>query len=486
MNPNYEPAERWAGVNTMSTRPALVTPDEIAERLQQPADSEPVLRETERENLARHVEFQQRITERINQRKIDEYITLRAREEATQQRKKELAAKAKAEAGSIAFVKDGASFLLDVPPTAPSVWGAGDDVLWARGEALVICGGQGVGKTTLAGQLLAGCLGVLPDVLGFPVAVARRRVLYLAMDRPQQAARNLARVFRGADRDLLSEKLRVWTGPPPADFAAAPETMLEMCLQHDADVVFVDSLKDAAMGLSGEEGGGGYNRARQKCIQNGIEVVELHHQRKSGENGAKPKTINDVYGSTFITSGAGSVIVLFGDPGDPMVEFIHLKQPINVVGPFNIVHDQFTGISRVVYDDDKDLVARARRCSTTGLSVKEAAQILTGSDTPDRGKVEKARRELQKLERKGLLTMRSADAGMGRGREDRWFAAASKADAARVDGLEECGRCNFDPSSREHTILCLHEGRPAAEVGRLFGETPETIEALREMNAQCS
>ena len=209
------------------------------------------------------------------------------------------------------------------------------------------------------------CLGVLPEVLGFPVRAARKRVLYLAMDRPRQAARNLARIFRGASRELLAERLVVWEGPPPADFAQDPDAMYAMCQLHDADVVFVDSLKDAAMGLSSEEGGGGYNRARQRCIQNGIDVVELHHQRKTGENGGKPKTISDVYGSTCITSCAGSVIVLFGDPGDPMVEFIHLKQPVNVVGPFNVIHDQQTGISRIHRDDTKDVLTVARRCSST-------------------------------------------------------------------------------------------------------------------------
>jgi hypothetical protein len=46
---------------------------------------------------------------------------------------------------------DGARFILDQPSTIPAVWGEGAQVLWAEGEALMIAGGQGLGKTTLAG-----------------------------------------------------------------------------------------------------------------------------------------------------------------------------------------------------------------------------------------------------------------------------------------------------------------------------------------------
>ncbi len=49
---------------------------------------------------------------------------------------------------------DGASFLLNQPDTVPCIWGTGSDVLWAEGEPLMFCGLAGVGKTTIAGQVL--------------------------------------------------------------------------------------------------------------------------------------------------------------------------------------------------------------------------------------------------------------------------------------------------------------------------------------------
>ena len=55
----------------------------------------------------------------------------------------------------------GGSFVLDAPDTPAAVWGTGKDVLWAEGEALMIAGPQGVGKTTLANQLIKARLGLV-------------------------------------------------------------------------------------------------------------------------------------------------------------------------------------------------------------------------------------------------------------------------------------------------------------------------------------
>jgi replicative DNA helicase len=96
----------------------------------------------------------------------------------------------------------------------------------------------------------------------------------------------------------------VWQGPPPADLAKYTGLLLDMCRKAAADTVVVDSLKDAAIGLNDDEVGAGWNRARQTAIAAGVEVVELHHQRKSaGGARASHPGIDDVYGSTWLTSG---------------------------------------------------------------------------------------------------------------------------------------------------------------------------------------
>jgi hypothetical protein len=62
-----------------------------------------------------------------------------------------------------------------------------------------------------------------------------------------------------------------------------------------------------------------------------------------------------VYGSTWLTSGLGSVIVLDGKPGDPTVELRHLKQPAEPVGPLTLRHDHTAGVT-VLFDNRPDLL----------------------------------------------------------------------------------------------------------------------------------
>jgi hypothetical protein len=304
----------------------------------------------------------------------------------------------------------GGSFILDRPLGVPAIWGSGGDVLWAEGEALMIVGPQGVGKTTLMQQLALARIGLRDQVLDWPVTETARRVLYLACDRPRQISRSFRRMVDERDRALLDERLAVWEGPPPYDFAKHPTVMASMCRSADADTVFVDSLKDVAIGLKEDEVGAAYNRARQLANAEGVQIVEAHHQTKRGSGQGPPNTLTDVYGSTWLTSGAGSVILLWGNPGDPIIDVRHLKQPANDVGPFKILHDAETGASSVWHATDLLQVARAM---PNGLTARVAAQSLYGTEKPTPSDVEKARRRLEALTAQGGLTKADGDPATG-------------------------------------------------------------------------
>lgn len=317
-----------------------------------------------------------------------------------------------------AFARGG-SFILDTPADPQPIWGRPGEVLMADGEALIIAGGQGLGKTTLAQQLALGRAGLVEydNLLGLPIQPGQRRVLYLAMDRPRQAARSFRRMVREAMRGELDERIVVWQGPPPLDLARNTALLLAMCREADADTVIVDSLKDAAIGLSDDEVGAGYNRARQTAVAAGVQLVELHHNRKT-LNGAKAErpNIDDLYGSTWLPSGAGSVLLLTGAPGDPIVGLHHLKQPADEVGPLQVIHDHETGRSQVWHATDLVLLAR----NFGGLSAIEAARALFDSATAS--DKEKARRRLVSLERSGqLVVLDQGDKPTNRAR--RWGAA---------------------------------------------------------------
>jgi AAA domain len=288
---------------------------------------------------------------------------------------------------------DGAAFIFGEPEHVPAVWGEGQRVAWSAGEPFWIVGPQGVGKTTVAQQLALRRAGVrTTTLLSFPVERdERRRVLYLALDRPRQAARSFRRMVGEDDAAALAERVAVWRGPLPFDLVAEPERLAKFAREHEAGTVFIDALKDGAMDLVKDEVGSRVNHALQHAVADGIEICVDHHQRKSSADNRKPRSLDDVYGSTWLTAGAGSVLLLWGEPGDPVVDVRHLKQPAEEVGPLRVLHDHARG-ETTPYESPElgDLLT-----ASDGASAKDAARVLYESPKPSRSEVEKARRRLE-------------------------------------------------------------------------------------------
>jgi replicative DNA helicase len=292
----------------------------------------------------------------------------------------------------------GGDAILDLPDEVPAVWGEGSEVLWSEGEPTMIAAPAGVGKTTVAQQVALGLIGLRSELLGYPFHDTPRRVLYLAMDRPRQIRRSFRRMVTEDDRPTLNEYLTIREGPPPADLASDPTLLVQLARWHNASVIVVDSLKDAAVKLTDDETGGKVNRAIQYAIADGIDVLVLHHQRK-GQNGEKPKKLEDVYGSTWITAGMGSVILLWGAAGDPIVELVHLKQPAEVVGPLKLEHDQTAGATTVHRGFD---VLRFLNLHPGGVTSRQAAIAMTEKSTPNDNDTRKARRKLEAACARGI------------------------------------------------------------------------------------
>ena len=78
-------------------------------------------------------------------------------------------------------------------------------------------------------------------------------MLYVAADRPRQIARAHRRIFTEADRDTLRERLTVHRGPLPFDLGREPEQLAAFAIEHDADTLILDSLKDVALDISKDE-----------------------------------------------------------------------------------------------------------------------------------------------------------------------------------------------------------------------------------------
>jgi replicative DNA helicase len=312
-------------------------------------------------------------------------------------------------------LEDGLRFAQVDSDEVPAVWGTGDSVLWARDEPFMIYGPQGVGKTTLAHRLLLGLVGLESYVLGEPVT-AEPSVLYVAADRPRQARRSWRRMIAHLgeeEREMVREMVRFWVGPLSFDIGDKPEELLNFVAPTGCTAVILDSLKDLAMDLVKDETGSRVNRAVQLLCAEGIQVLTLHHPRKAQGAEAQPQRVDEVYGSHWLTAGHGSILSIWGAPGDPIVRMRHLKQPMDEVGPFSIVLDHELGMLEV--EEGVDVLSILARSGPGGLASADLAKTLFATAAPDRAAVEKARRRLEGLVDRGLAVARRPEGFRGAG-----------------------------------------------------------------------
>lgn len=313
----------------------------------------------------------------------------------------------------------GGEFILDEPANVASVWGDGENVLWAEGEGLMLTGHQGVGKTTIGQQLVLHRIGIRSgDFLGLPVHDDGRRLLYLAMDRPRQAARSFRRMVSESDRLALNERLVVWRGPLPVNILDKHTALADFCEEicPGLGTLVIDSTKDLAPGLVKDEVGSAINLAWQEVIARNVELVTLHHERKAEGGASRSHKLDDVYGSSWLTAGLGSVIVLVGEPGDPSIELHHLKQPANPVGPLNVRHEHSRGVTQLFAA--LDLLGVVRMAGDTGISARDAAAAVIGRTAES--DVKATKRALEKLERDKQIGRIPGQATSGGRTPDRW------------------------------------------------------------------
>jgi replicative DNA helicase len=88
-----------------------------------------------------------------------------------------------------------------------------------------------------------------------------------------------------------------------------------------------------------------------------------------------------------------------------------------------ILHDRETGLSSVWHDEDTDVLAVIRRCGTTGLTAKEAANIIYSVEHSSPAQVQKARRKLTDFVSKNLLRLEPGG-GKGSAIPDKYFPIA--------------------------------------------------------------
>jgi len=93
-----------------------------------------------------------------------------------------------------ASIISGSEFLRRGWERPAPLWGEGTNVLWHAGESLMLVGKSGLGKTTIAHQIVEALIGVRHEVLGYPVREVEK-VLYLACDWPAQISDAILRLL---------------------------------------------------------------------------------------------------------------------------------------------------------------------------------------------------------------------------------------------------------------------------------------------------
>lgn len=301
--------------------------------------------------------------------------------------------------------RSGADWLDTSEPEPEPLWGSPDVPLWLPGESLTLVGPPSVGKSTLAHMIMWGALGLVPDVLGFPVeSMTDGGILYLAMDRPKQIKRAMARFVRSnSDRReeitaVLRDRLTIWEGPLPGDITADKRLLISMCERFGRTRIVVDSIKDVLPNASDEARAGGYNIARQEALAEGLEWVELHHNRKNGAENKEPNTLDDVYGSRWITAGAGSVLSLYGQPGDIVLRLTHLKPLGEPIFPTWVQIERHSGLVSIHEQVTLwDVLKSAGQYGTTADETARQLHGIEGNRKPSKSQIQNVRNKINRL-----------------------------------------------------------------------------------------
>lgn len=184
-----------------------------------------------------------------------------------------------------------------------------DKILWANLEPFMVVAETGQGKSTFFNNIIKAGIGLLPDVAGFQVRQFHR-ILYLVMDRPEQARHALARMIQPDEVSVWNEKVVIQHGAAPFTLNQTKYWLAEAAEAADADCVISDSLMNITSGMSEDEEGQRINEAHQETCRRGIQLGLAHHPRKrSPQDKGKPYSLDDVYGSKFIPGGCGSVLL---------------------------------------------------------------------------------------------------------------------------------------------------------------------------------
>lgn len=298
-------------------------------------------------------------------------------------------------------------------PTKTCLWGvpARDGVMaWAENQGTIIAGPPGTGKSTIALQVILRRVGLLQGpVLGLPVTVDKRPVMYLALDRADQIRQSARRMIPDDISDEENARLLIIDALPLGVDLREVSTFIGWLKARHATCVVVDSAKDLGFDLNDSAEGQAFNFMVQATLRAGIQILVTHHSRKTPRGDRKPLTLNDLHGSQWVAAGAGSVLMLDGEAGPQPKRLFHVK-PLSVpMSPLAIELNHETGeigYSDAPEDDDSPRGGSALQDRILEFLNTAAEPIRSGAIAKELGGHSgSVHRACKSLEQKGLIDM---------------------------------------------------------------------------------
>lgn len=175
----------------------------------------------------------------------------------------------------------------------------------------VITGDPGVGKTQLGIQM-ACSLALGEDFVGWKNTGGRKKIMFLSLEMSKEPLSHfmklIAHEYQGdATRQTLDQNFKVVPIGEgiPFDRPEGQKFIDSLLAEYMPDVLFIDSYqKVLSKELTDEVGTRAFTEYLKKYVRHkyNCAVYMIHHNRKGQSDNRSPATLNDMYGSRFLSA----------------------------------------------------------------------------------------------------------------------------------------------------------------------------------------
>lgn len=223
-----------------------------------------------------------------------------------------------------------------------------EGLLETKGNCMVT-GAPGAGKTQFSLHV-AECLALGKPFLDFKIPIPRKVGLFsLEMDQATMKvflSKN-AKAYSNDEQKTLNDNFRIFPLGQPLhmNLPEQQEIVKQIVIQEGLEVICIDSLSQATNASLVEEGAiralmGWMSHLRQST---GVAIWWVHHNRKNGAGNGKPKNLEDIFGSVYITSAVTSAVTLWPNGKNNLIELNFLKTRLTERGgPVNMERSRET------------------------------------------------------------------------------------------------------------------------------------------------